>query len=78
MLSSLGADIAETPDGLIIDGKESLAGGQTPAYGDHRIAMAAAVAACGCRGDVTIEGAQCVEKSYPDFFQHLAALEVEA
>lgn len=78
MLSSLGADIFQTDNGLVICGKESLEGGLIDASGDHRIAMAAAVAACGCREDVIIQGAQCVDKSYPDFFKHLEALEVKA
>ena len=36
---------------------------------DHRIAMAAAIAATGCTGPVTIRGAECVQKSYPDFWE---------
>ena len=68
MLTALGADIAETDDGLIIDGKDSLSGGETDSYGDHRIAMAAAVASTKCKNDVIITNAQAVNKSYPEFF----------
>lgn len=68
MLTSLGADITETDDGLIINGKESLFGGKTDSYGDHRIAMAAAVASTKCKNDVIITNAQAVNKSYPEFF----------
>lgn len=68
MLTSLGADITETDDGLIINGKESLSGGETDSFGDHRIAMAAAVASTKCKNDVIIRNAQAVNKSYPEFF----------
>lgn len=68
MLRSLGADVAETDDGLIISGKPALDGGETPSYNDHRIAMAAAVAAIKCRGAVIIRNAEAVNKSYPAFF----------
>lgn len=74
MLSALGADVAETADGLRIRGRESLAGGTADAANDHRIAMAAAVAACRCRTDVTVPGAECVEKSYPAFWEDLQCL----
>lgn len=76
MLSALGADITETKDGLIINGKEKLSGGTIDAANDHRIAMSAAVAACICEDDVTIDGAQCVNKSYPEFWNHFESLEV--
>lgn len=69
MLRSLGADISETDDGMIIRGKESLSGGETPSFNDHRIAMAAAVAAVRCKGNVIIRNAEAVNKSYPAFFE---------
>lgn len=69
MLTSLGADITETADGLIINGKPLLNGGETESFGDHRIAMAASVAAIKCRNPVTILNAQAVNKSYPAFFE---------
>lgn len=68
MISSLGGNIAETADGLIINGKEHLDGGEVSSFNDHRIAMAAAVAACRCKGDVIIHNADAVNKSYPAFF----------
>ena len=49
-------------------------GGMVDAAGDHRIAMAAAVASCACREPVVITGAQAVEKSYPTFWHDLRAL----
>ncbi len=68
MLRALGGNITETDDGLIIRGKEVLDGGETPSFNDHRIAMAAAVAACRCKSDVIIRQAEAVNKSYPAFF----------
>ena len=69
MLKALGADITELDDGLVIHGVEALTGGTVDACGDHRIAMAAAVAACACTGPVHIIGAECVQKSYPRFWE---------
>lgn len=74
VLRTLGADVSETDDGLIIVGKPALSGGTVDAYGDHRIAMTAAVASLGCQAPVTINGAQAVAKSYPTFWEQLAAL----
>lgn len=74
MLRSLGADITELEDGLLIRGRVSLTGGTVDACGDHRIAMSAAVAACASDGAVTVEGAQCVEKSYPRFWEDFEQL----
>ena len=76
MLRSLGADAAETADGLIIRGRGMLSGGRAEAAGDHRIAMSAAVAAAASQGEVTVLGAECVKKSYPRFWEDLEALEV--
>lgn len=74
MLRTLGADIAETADGLVIRGRPQLDGGTVDACGDHRIAMTAAVAALACRSAVTIRNAEAVNKSYPGFFKDFAAL----
>ena len=68
MLRALGAEAEELPDGLVIRGGRTLAGGTVDACGDHRIAMSAAVAGGICRGTVTICGSECVQKSYPDFW----------
>ena len=73
-LSALGADIAETDDGLVIVGKKTLAGGETKSFGDHRIAMTAAVLSGACTGDVLIKNADAVNKSYPGFFGDFAEL----
>ena len=74
MLSSLGASITETEDGLIIEGKPSLIGGTVSAAGDHRIAMSAAVASVACETPVTIIGAEATAKSYPAFFDDMQSL----
>lgn len=73
-LSALGADIRVEKDDLIIRGKPTLRGGECRAYGDHRIAMAAAVVSAGCENPVTIRGAECVSKSFPGFFDVLGEL----
>ena len=68
-LCSLGADVDELPDGLVIRGKDSLRGGEVSSFGDHRIAMAMAVAALRCEQNVTLHGAEVVRKSYPKFWE---------
>ena len=73
-LSALGADIAEHADGLTIRGTGKLKGGTVSSYNDHRIVMAAACAAVLCEKPVVIENAEAVNKSYPSFFEDLAAL----
>lgn len=74
-LSHLGADITEGSDYLKICGRQTLNGTTVSAWNDHRIAMAAAIAACRCEGDVGITGAQkAVKKSYPEFFNDYSAL----
>ncbi len=72
MLNALGGRVEETADGLVITGRDKLSGGTVDAMGDHRIAMAAAVASAGCAGSVTVTGAQAVNKSYPGFWDELA------
>ena len=68
-LNALGAQVEEGPDFLKITGKDGLVGGVTvDCCNDHRIAMMAAVAATRCREPVTLLGAECVSKSYPNFW----------
>lgn len=73
-LKALGADIRQTGDGLVINGKELLPGGRVSSFGDHRIAMSAAIAASRCRKPVVITGAEAVDKSYPGFFSDYMSL----
>lgn len=63
-------DIDE-PDVMRIRGTREIAGAEIDSHNDHRIAMAAAVTALNCRGEVTVCGAECVDKSYPDFWRDL-------
>jgi 3-phosphoshikimate 1-carboxyvinyltransferase len=76
-LTSLGADISEGEDGLIIHGPSSLNGGTVDSHGDHRIAMALSIAALQANGEVEVHGAECVSKSYPNFFNDLRSIGVE-
>ncbi len=73
-LSRLGADIKETADGLAIRGGKPLNGGVVQGYDDHRIVMACAVASLLAKGDITIVGAEAVNKSYPGFFADFKSL----
>ena len=68
-LNALGAQVEEGPDFLKIWGRDGLTGGVTvDCCNDHRIAMMAAVAATRCAEPVTLLGAECVSKSYPNFW----------
>lgn len=67
LISHLGGIAFPTEDGLVVAGAPLL-GGTVDSFNDHRIAMAAAIAALGCQGDVTLTGSQTVDKSYPHFY----------
>ncbi len=69
LIRDLGGAVEELPDGLVIHGTGGLRGGDVDSCRDHRIAMSAAVAAGLCRESVTISGADCVQKSYPAFWE---------
>lgn len=73
-LNQLGADVAQTADGLIVNPASPLRGGDVDACGDHRIAMMAAIASCACSEEVIIRGAEAVNKSYPGFWQDFQLL----
>ena len=68
MIIGLGGKAEATENALIIHGT-GLTGGNVDSFGDHRIAMAAAIAATVCKEPVTILGAECVKKSYPGFWE---------
>lgn len=72
VLSALGGDIRRTgADELTINGKAALLGGcEVDTYNDHRIAMAAAIAALGCMKPVILNGCECVSKSWEGFFDN--------
>ena len=71
---ALGADIDEFTDGFHLRGSRRLTGGQADAVGDHRLAMAFAIAALGGEGPSAIAGADSVAISYPEFFATLERL----
>jgi len=73
-LRAMGAQVEEFEDGLAIPGRQRLHGGVIKTYGDHRIAMAFAVAALIAEEETLIEGAECAGVSFPGFFQTLEEL----
>ena len=73
MLAALGCQAAATEDTLTVLPSKFL-GGTIDACGDHRIAMAAAIAATVSLSPVTILGAECVSKSYPSFWEEYKRL----
>jgi len=70
-LRAMGAQVEEFEDGLAIPGRQPLHGAVIKTYGDHRIAMAFAVAGLVARGETVIEGAECAGVSFPGFFAML-------
>lgn len=73
-LSAMGADITATDDGMIIHGGKPLHGAVIDSHLDHRIAMSFAIAGLNADGDTEILGSDCVNISYPTFYQDLAGL----
>ncbi|HEY2382667.1 MAG TPA: 3-phosphoshikimate 1-carboxyvinyltransferase [Terriglobia bacterium] len=73
-LRALGAEVEEYPDGLFVPGRQTLRGGVVDSFGDHRIAMAFAVAGLVADGPVTIKNPGCVGISFPSFFDILAKI----
>lgn len=66
-LRAMGAQVIELNDGLEIHGRGSLRGARVASFGDHRIAMAFAVAGLFADGETVVQDAQCVHESYPEF-----------
>lgn len=73
-LSRFGARVTERPDGMVIQGQPALRGTCCASHGDHRLAMALAVAGLVAQGETVVDGAEAVEISYPKFWQHLSDL----
>ena len=71
---ALGADVEEFSDGFHLRGSRRLHGGRADAVGDHRLAMAFAIAALGADSPSIISGADAVAISYPEFFSTLESL----
>ena len=74
LINALGGQAEELPEELIVRGQESLSGGTVDGANDHRIVMAAAIAATVCTKPVTILGADAVNKSYPGFWDDYSLL----
>jgi 3-phosphoshikimate 1-carboxyvinyltransferase len=70
-LRAMGATVEELSDGLVISGPTKLRGAAIDSYGDHRIAMAFAVAGLLADSPATILGAECADISFPGFFEVL-------
>ncbi len=66
-LRAMRAQVIELNDGLEIHGRGSLRGARIASFGDHRIAMAFAIAGLFADGETVIQDVQCVQESYPDF-----------
>jgi 3-phosphoshikimate 1-carboxyvinyltransferase len=70
-LRRMGARVEVVPDGLDVPGRQTLKGAELDSFGDHRIAMAFAVAALVARGETIIRNAEAATVSYPDFYSAL-------
>ncbi len=73
-LRKMGAHIEALPDGFVVEGPTPLQGATVDSHGDHRLAMALAVAGLVARGETRILGAHCIADSYPGFVETLRAL----
>ena len=73
-LQAMGARIEELPDGMVIEGPSRLKGARLDSHGDHRVAMAMAVAASVAAGESRIDGSTAVDISYPGFFNELGRI----
>lgn len=73
-LRAMGCQITPTEDGMIIEGGKPLSGAHIRTYLDHRIAMAFSIAGLVAEGETVIEDSQCVDVSYPEFFDTLSRL----
>ena len=74
LLRALGGRVTELESGLVIEGRDALTGGVADPWRDHRIAMAAAVAATVSTAPVTIPDSECAAKSYPRFWDDFQQL----
>lgn len=71
-LRRMGAEVEEFPDGLRVPGHQRLSGAEIDSYGDHRIAMAFSVAGLVAGGTTTVRDSDCVQISFPSFFETIA------
>lgn len=73
-LRRMGADITETDDGMIINSGNPLHGAVCESYDDHRVAMSISIAALGAKGNTEIMNSECVDISFPGYFNLLNSL----
>ena len=73
-LNKLGAKVTENSDSLTVEGVEKIHGGVCDSHVDHRVPMSLAIASTRSTEPITINGAECVSKSYPNFFEDFKAL----
>ncbi len=76
-LKAMGVKLQETPDGLVIEGRDRLNPARIESYADHRIVMAFAVAGLRADGVTTIDKAESVAVSYPRFVEDMRAIEAK-
>jgi len=74
-LRKMGAVLEEHPDGFVVHGPTQLHGAHVDSHGDHRLAMALAVAALVAEGETVIHGAACIGDSYPGFVETMRRLQ---
>ena len=74
-LTAMGARVTATHDGMIIEGGHPLHGAVIDSHLDHRIAMSFAIAALNADGETEIQGADCVNISYPEFYRDLLKIQ---
>ena len=74
-LTAMGARVTATYDGMIIEGGHTLHGAVIDSHLDHRIAMSFAIAALNADGETEIQGADCVNISYPEFYRDLLKIQ---
>ena len=73
-LKKLNVAIEETPDGFVVQGGSTINGGHCQSYGDHRVAMAIAIAALTAKSPTTIDHTDCIDTSFPGFYDKLLEL----
>jgi 3-phosphoshikimate 1-carboxyvinyltransferase len=73
-LRRMGARIEEQEDGLIIEGPTRLKGAEGQSFNDHRLAMTLVIAALIAEGETSVDNLDCIQISYPEFWQHLKAI----
>lgn len=75
--AKMGLEITLQDDQMLINGGDGLRGANVHSHHDHRIAMACAVAALQAKGDTVIEEGEAINKSYPDFYEHIQMLNAD-